>query len=50
MPPQGIEGRYIEFDPSYTPQDDYERLQGAQFVIDPQLGECDAELSDQWRH
>ncbi|BGP57721.1 hypothetical protein JCM8202_002374 [Rhodotorula sphaerocarpa] len=33
----GIEGRYIEFDPSYTPQDDYERLQGAQFVIDPQL-------------
>ncbi|GAA5873861.1 hypothetical protein JCM3774_000705 [Rhodotorula dairenensis] len=33
----GIEGRYIEFDPSYTPQDDFERLQGAHFVIDPQL-------------
>ncbi|GAA5992231.1 hypothetical protein JCM10908_001830 [Rhodotorula pacifica] len=33
----GIEGRYIEYDPSYTPQDDFERLQGAQFIIDPQL-------------
>ncbi|BGP27069.1 spindle pole body component ALP4 [Rhodotorula toruloides] len=33
----GIEGRYIEFDPAYTPEDDYERLQGARFVVDSQL-------------
>ncbi|BGP02852.1 Spindle pole body component SPC97 [Rhodotorula toruloides] len=33
----GIEGRYVEFDPAYTPEDDYERLQGAKFIIDPQL-------------
>ncbi|GAA6013257.1 hypothetical protein JCM10207_000834 [Rhodosporidiobolus poonsookiae] len=33
----GIEGRYIEFDPSYTPEDEFERLQGAQFVIDKGL-------------
>ncbi|GAA5942930.1 gamma-tubulin-complex subunit SPC97 [Sporobolomyces koalae] len=33
----GIEGRYIEFDPSYVPEDDFERMQGAQFVIDDGL-------------
>lgn len=36
---QGIEGQYIEYDPSYTPEDDLERLQGAHFVVDPSLGE-----------
>jgi len=35
---QGIEGRYIEYDPSYTPEDDFERMQGAQFVVDQGLG------------
>lgn len=35
---QGIEGQYIEYDPAYEPEDDFERLQGAQFVIDSQLG------------
>jgi gamma-tubulin complex component 2 len=35
---QGIEGRYIEFDPSYSPSDEFERLQGAQFVVDRGLG------------
>ncbi|GJN93081.1 hypothetical protein Rhopal_006126-T1 [Rhodotorula paludigena] len=30
----GIEGRYIEYDPAYTPEDDYERLQGAHYVVD----------------
>ncbi|BGP42846.1 gamma tubulin complex Spc97/GCP2 subunit Alp4 [Rhodotorula kratochvilovae] len=33
----GIEGRYIEYDTAYTPEDDYERLQGAHFVIDAGL-------------
>ncbi|GAA5948251.1 hypothetical protein JCM3765_001335 [Sporobolomyces pararoseus] len=33
----GIEGRYIEYDPSYTPEDDFERMQGAQFVVDEAL-------------
>lgn len=35
---QGIEGQYVEYDPLYNPEDELERLQGAQFVIDPQLG------------
>lgn len=35
---QGIEGRYIEFEPSYSPSDEFERLQGAQFVVDGGLG------------
>ncbi|KAL8292598.1 hypothetical protein RQP46_001210 [Phenoliferia psychrophenolica] len=33
----GIEGQYIEFDPLYNPEDEFERLQGAQFMIDPNL-------------
>ncbi|GAA5986639.1 hypothetical protein JCM11641_005172 [Rhodosporidiobolus odoratus] len=33
----GIEGRYIEFNSAYTPEDDFERLQGAQFVVDQGL-------------
>ncbi|GAA5921053.1 hypothetical protein JCM3775_004070 [Rhodotorula graminis] len=33
----GVEGRYVEFDPEYAPEDDYERLQGAHFVVDPAL-------------
>ncbi|GAA5886444.1 hypothetical protein JCM6882_001641 [Rhodosporidiobolus microsporus] len=33
----GIEGRYIEFDPSYSPEDEFERLQGAHFVVDKGL-------------
>jgi len=36
---QGIEGRYIEYNASYTPEDDFERMQGAQFVVDAALGE-----------
>jgi gamma-tubulin complex component 2 len=35
---QGIEGQYIEYDPSYSPDDEYERLQGAKFVVDPTIG------------
>lgn len=35
---QGIEGQYIEFDSAYTPEDEFERLQGAQWVVDPALG------------
>ncbi|KAK4057423.1 gamma tubulin complex Spc97/GCP2 subunit Alp4 [Microbotryomycetes sp. JL221] len=33
----GIEGQYIEFDSAYSPEDDYERLQGAQFEVNSQL-------------
>ncbi|GAA5900890.1 gamma-tubulin-complex subunit SPC97 [Sporobolomyces salmoneus] len=33
----GIEGRYIEYDTSYAPEDDFERMQGAQFVVDQGL-------------
>ncbi|KAI5480700.1 spindle pole body component ALP4 [Pseudohyphozyma bogoriensis] len=33
----GIEGQYIEYDESYSPEDEYERLRGAQFTVDPQL-------------
>ncbi|KAM0748345.1 hypothetical protein T439DRAFT_328325 [Meredithblackwellia eburnea MCA 4105] len=33
----GIEGQYIEYDPEYNPEDEFERAQGAQFVIDSQL-------------
>ncbi|GAA5832026.1 hypothetical protein JCM11251_002792 [Rhodosporidiobolus azoricus] len=33
----GIEGRYIEFDSSYSPEDEFERLQGASFVVDQGL-------------
>ncbi|GAA5874140.1 hypothetical protein JCM1840_000364 [Sporobolomyces johnsonii] len=29
----GIEGRYIEYDPSYTPEDEYDRMDGAKFVV-----------------
>lgn len=41
---QGIEGQYIEYDPSYRPEDEFERLQGAQFVIDPSVGESNSSL------
>lgn len=40
MHAQGIEGRYIEYDTAYTPEDDYERLQGAHFVVNGDLGEA----------
>ncbi|GAA6060329.1 hypothetical protein JCM10212_000426 [Sporobolomyces blumeae] len=33
----GIEGRYISFDPAYAPEDDFERMQGAHFVVDEGL-------------
>ncbi|KAK4693235.1 hypothetical protein P7C70_g8967, partial [Phenoliferia sp. Uapishka_3] len=33
----GIEGQYVEFDTAYDPEDEFERLQGAQYMIDPQL-------------
>ncbi|GAA5870431.1 hypothetical protein JCM8547_004030 [Rhodosporidiobolus lusitaniae] len=33
----GIEGRYIEYDSAYSPEDEFERLQGAQFVVDQGL-------------
>ncbi|GAA5853443.1 hypothetical protein JCM9279_007239 [Rhodotorula babjevae] len=33
----GIEGRYVEFDPEYAPEDEFDRLQGAHFVVDPAL-------------
>ncbi|GAA6030912.1 hypothetical protein JCM8097_008932 [Rhodosporidiobolus ruineniae] len=33
----GIEGRYIEYDPAYSPNDEFERLQGAHFVVDQGL-------------
>lgn len=35
---QGIEGQYIEYDDTYEPEDEFERLQGAPFVIDSNLG------------
>lgn len=34
----GIEGNFIEFDSNYSPDDPFERLQGARFVIDSHLG------------
>ncbi|KAK4052757.1 gamma tubulin complex Spc97/GCP2 subunit Alp4 [Microbotryomycetes sp. JL201] len=33
----GIEGQYIEYDSSFAPEDDYERLQGSQFVLTSHL-------------
>ncbi|KAM0786854.1 hypothetical protein ACM66B_002280 [Microbotryomycetes sp. NB124-2] len=33
----GIEGQYIEYDESYSPEDDFERLQGSHFVLTSQL-------------
>ncbi|EGG07568.1 gamma-tubulin complex [Melampsora larici-populina 98AG31] len=33
----GIEGNFIEFDPNYSPDDPFERLQGAHFVVDNDL-------------
>lgn len=38
MVTQGIEGQYIEFDEDYNPEDEFERLNGARFVVDPILG------------
>ena len=37
---QGIEGQYIEFDPSYSPEEENERLHGPSYVINPSLGAC----------
>jgi len=42
---QGIEGRYIEYNSSYTPEDDFERTQGAQFVVDAGLGKFTSLIS-----
>ncbi|SGZ23670.1 BQ5605_C023g09618 [Microbotryum silenes-dioicae] len=33
----GIEGQYIEYDPTYTPEDEFERLYGSRFVLAPSL-------------
>ncbi|BGP19394.1 hypothetical protein JCM10213_000631 [Rhodosporidiobolus nylandii] len=44
----GIEGRYIEFDLSYSPEDDFERLQGAQFVVDQGLDPWIASVVDRF--
>lgn len=45
---QGIEGQYIEYDPSFSPEDEYERLHGAQFVIDPSIGASLSPLPPVW--
>ncbi|SCV74426.1 BQ2448_8065 [Microbotryum intermedium] len=35
----GIEGQYIEYDSTYTPEDEFERLYGSRFVVAPSLGQ-----------
>ena len=42
---QGVEGNYLEYESSYNPEDEYERLQGARFVIDSSVGE----YASRWR-
>lgn len=34
----GIEGTYVTFEEDYEPEDTWERLQGARFVVDRNLG------------
>ncbi len=39
MPQQGIEGSLIRYDEDYDPLDEYQRLRGVKWRIDPSLGE-----------
>jgi hypothetical protein len=36
---QGVQGQFITLDPDYAPEDAYDRLRGARFIIDNEIGE-----------